>query len=75
MATQCNHTVTKGKKGEKGSWCISCSKKIFEVDHRECQHCKHSKKLITGMICRPKLMGIIPTMNVTYEISDGTCFE
>lgn len=73
--SNCNCTVTKGRKEEKGSWCVECGIKVLEVDSRKCEDCKNYKKDAHGSFCGKKLMSVIPTMNVTYKVSDGSCFE
>ena len=72
---KCGSCRSQGKEGEKGSWCSECGHKVFEVDDRECKDCKHffNSPGYTG--CRKHLMSVIPTMNVTYEIENGSCFE
>ena len=70
----CTHFVTQGKEGEKGSWCIKCGVKIFDVDNRPCSDCKNFRTDLHGSFCTKHLMRVIPSMNVTYKITDGTCF-
>jgi hypothetical protein len=74
-ADKCQHTVTQGKDGKLGSWCVACGAKAWEVDDRECQHCAHAKKLIGGWICNRHLMAISPSMHVTFSIEKGSCWE
>jgi hypothetical protein len=47
----------------------------FAVDRRECRFCTHAKKLAWdgGWICRKHLMGITPSMHVTFFKPEGTC--
>jgi hypothetical protein len=71
----CQHTITQGRAGETGSWCCACGEKIFAVDDRQCQDCANHKRLISGSICSRHLMGVSPTMNVTFRITNGSCFE
>ena len=72
----CNHTVTQGREGHRGSsWCVACGEKVSEVDSRECQGCGFSRKLLTGWVCKKHLMAISPDMHVTFNISEGTCWE
>ena len=73
-ATQCGHSWTQGRTGERGSWCMNCLVKVYEVEDRQCQDCTHSSKLFNGTICRKHLMGVTPDMNVTFKISDGSCW-
>lgn len=71
----CNHTTTQGRNGEKGSWCVDCGIKVYEVETRECKDCKYffKRPFFTG--CESKLMAVVPSMNVTYKLSEGTCFK
>lgn len=71
----CTHTVTQGRAGESGSWCRACGVKVFAVDDRECKDCTHHVRLMSGSICRRHVMAVVPSMNVTYRIADGSCFE
>ena len=72
---KCNCTTTEIIKGEKGSWCVSCGIKVFEVEERKCGDCKNYRKVFDGSICVKKLMSVNETMNVTYKVLDGSCFE
>lgn len=71
----CRHTVTQGREGEKGSWCVECGVKVWDVETRECKDCEHFFKTINYTGCRKHLMAVIPTMNVTYSIEKGSCWE
>jgi hypothetical protein len=71
----CNHFATQGREGQKGSWCIECGVKIFEVDDRQCKDCKNFRTDMLGSFCSKLLMSVIPSMNVTFKIEDGTCFD
>lgn len=71
----CRHTVTQGREGEKGSWCVECGRKVWDVETRECQDCQHYFKTIDYTGCRKHLMAVIPTMNVTYRIEKGSCWK
>lgn len=71
---ECIHTMTQGRKGERGSWCMACGVKVYDVDERQCQDCAHSRKLFDGTICKKHLMGVPPSMNVTFKIVDGSCW-
>lgn len=77
LVVMCQHSMTRGKEGEKGLWCIACGEKVFEVDSRKCKDCMHSKEQLGSviMICRKKLMGVLPEMNVTYKVIEGSCWE
>lgn len=71
----CTHTISQGRKGEKGSWCANCGKKVLDVEERPCGECKHHKTDIHGSFCSKLLMSIFPSMNVTYKVDEGSCFE
>ncbi len=71
----CTHTITSGRKGERGSWCESCHVKVYDVDPRPCSGCEHAKKLINGWICKKHLMGITHDMNVMFKIAEGSCWK
>lgn len=72
---KCQHTTTQGRKGERGSWCMGCGVKVYDVDGRQCQDCAHSRKLWDGTICNKHLMRVTPDMNVTFKIANGSCWE
>lgn len=71
----CERGITQGRKGERGSWCVACGLKIYDVDDRQCKDCRHSQKLLDGTICNKHLMRVAPDMNVTFRIVDGSCWE
>lgn len=71
----CKHTVTQGKKGEKGSWCVDCGKKIYGVDERECKNCIHFFDSLGYTGCRKHLMAVSPDMHVTFKIEEGSCWS
>jgi len=70
----CQHPWTRGREGEKGSWCGSCDEKVWDVDPRPCGECLHAKKVVGGWICSKHLMAVSPTMNVTYRVSEKSCW-
>ena len=71
----CTHTITSGRKGERGSWCESCHIKVYDVDPRPCSGCSHYQRLLVGgSICNKHLMRVTPDMNVTFKITEGTCW-
>lgn len=72
---ECKHTMTQGRKGERGSWCMACDVKVYDVDERQCQDCTHSRKLWDGTICSKHLMRVTPDMNVTFKIAEGSCWQ
>lgn len=71
----CSHTMTRGRIGETGGWCISCGEKVYDVDQRECAGCKHAKQLLDGWICSKHLMRLPHDMRVTFKIAEGTCWD
>jgi hypothetical protein len=72
----CRHTVTRGRENEKGSWCVDCGVKVFDVDERECKDCKHFfTRPFNYSGCRKHLMAVSPDMHVTYKIEDGSCWS
>jgi hypothetical protein len=72
--SDCQHTVTQGREGETGSWCVACGIKVWAVDERECGDCLHHARLLNGSVCQRHLMVVVPSMHVTYCIADGTCW-
>lgn len=70
----CCHTVQRGRPNEKGDWCVECGVKVFDVDSRECKDCAHFKTVLAGSICKKYLMGVTPNMNVTFRITEGSCW-
>ena len=71
----CGHIVSRGREGQKGSWCVDCGEKVLEIDTRECQHCESARKLLDGWICHKHLMSVSPDMHVTFKVSEGSCWE
>lgn len=85
--SECDCTITQGREGETGSFCIKCGTKVLEVHDRPCCECRHYQK------SSPELIGLHPpvcifhhmfvtrTMHVTYYINPapphrhGLCFE
>lgn len=72
---ECKHTFTQGRHGEKGSWCMHCEAKIYEVDDRPCKDCLHHRRLYSGSICTLHLMAVTPEMRVTFKIQEGSCWR
>lgn len=70
----CTHTITQGRQGESGSWCVNCGEKIYAVEERVCSECEHHKRLLGGSICAKHLMCVVPDMHVTFKLSEGTCW-
>lgn len=70
----CQHTMTQGREDERGNWCVACGVKVYEVETRECQHCAHHIGLLSGSICSKHLMRVVPDMNVTFKIAEGSCW-
>jgi len=75
MNKSCQHTITQGREGERGAWCLVCGVKVYDVDEHQCQDCTHSRKLSEGTICSRHLMNVTPGMNVTFKITEGSCWE
>lgn len=78
----CIHTFTRGRPGEKGSWCEECGAKVMAVHDRPCGECKHCWQSIGYTGCRKHLMAVTTTMFVTYYLEpdlapgrSGLCFE
>lgn len=78
LSEVCPHTVTQGRAGETGSWCLACGEKSLAVDERECRDCLHFRpdencKGRVG-ICDFHHMRVTADMHVTYHVAKGTCF-
>lgn len=71
----CNHTMTQGKKGEKGWWCTDCGEKVMDVETRQCKDCKYCFATPGYHGCKKHMMRVTPTMNVTFDVKQGTCWE
>ena len=71
----CKHTVTQGRDGEKGFWCVNCGVKVFEVEARSCGNCKHIREAFRGFYCGHHRMNVSRQMHVTYKVIEGTCFD
>lgn len=72
----CPHTMTRGRKGESGAWCVDCDTKVYEAETRECGNCAYFWKNDIGYSgCGKHLMPISSGHKVNYPISRGTCFE
>lgn len=72
---ECHHTITMGRKGEKGSWCVACGEKVLEVETRPCESCAHYRKIFAGAVCTRHHMAVSPIMLVTFKTAVGTCWE
>lgn len=49
---------------------------MLEIETRPCSKCLHYKSMPSGFpICKKKLMGVTPSMLVTFKVEEGTCFE
>lgn len=70
----CKHTVSQGRVGEKGSWCLACGEKVLEVETRVCRDCYYFKEIVGGSVCKRHLMGVTPGLHVTFQIEKGTCW-
>jgi len=67
----CQHIVTRYKKGETGSFCVNCNAKVFEIETNICGNCRD----FNNNICSKFLMSVPSNMHVNYKISEGTCFN
>ncbi len=74
LSKSCSCLVTQSRADEKGSWCIQCGRKVFEVDTRPCSGCAHFCSGLNGSVCRRHLMRVVPDMLVTFKLSEGTCW-
>jgi hypothetical protein len=83
MNNQCDHRVTRGRDGERGSWCVACDVKVLEVHDRACNECRYYEAdtpFVQPPVCTRKNMFITRTMHVCYfigrpEQNGGLCFE
>ena len=83
----CTHTVTQGREGETGSWCVECGIKVYAVHDRPCRECKffRPEPAYPGGEVRVGIcyMRVTASMHVTYKIERGLtpgkeiglCFE
>ncbi len=76
----CECTVSMGRDGEHGTWCVSCGQKSLDVEVRPCGACAYYTKdplSFSGAvgICRKHVMRVIESQNVRYEVSVGTCWS
>ena len=73
----CLHSMTSGKEGEAGSWCVACGKKSLELETRGCQDCLHCKEQVGSVVqvCTKKHLGVMPSMKVAYKVETGTCWQ
>lgn len=71
----CKHTISQGKEGQKGSWCTDCGEKVMDVETEVCKDCKHFNYLPGYHGCKKHMMRVTPTMHVTFEVKQGTCWE
>ena len=77
-ARDCTHMAQLfDHQGHRGWFCEACGVTVHRVETRECQGCKHfvSFGMMSGSICRSKLMAVTPDMHVTYRVVDGSCWE
>ena len=82
MGCKCGSYITQGRAGEKGSWCVECGTKVFDVDDRVCGDCIHfipstDALGLSGVsgVCGQHLMRVTACMHVTYQISEGSCWK
>ena len=73
--TDCIHTWTEVRRDERGSWCMHCGIKVWDVDTRPCEGCRHHERLLVGgSICLKRGGGVWADMRVTFRISEGSCW-
>ncbi len=72
---ECQCMLSDHRAGDSGSYCVECGRKTMETETRECQDCKHSKKLIDGWICKYHLSSVCADMHATYDPKYGTCWK
>lgn len=75
----CDHTITQGREGKEGSWCVKCGFKRLEVHSVPCKECKYFWSNGFGYKgCGYHLMRVISDMRVTYTLqedgSNDLCF-
>ncbi|MCY1297993.1 hypothetical protein D9M70_474560 [compost metagenome] len=79
MGCKCGSYITQGRSGEKGSWCVKCGEKVWEVETRPCGDCIHYSPdpfaMGRGGSCLRHLMRVTASMLVTYDLSAGTCWR
>lgn len=73
-SSPCKCLVTRGREGARGSWCVDCGRKVWEVDPRPCSGCANFRESLGGAICRRHLMRVTACMLVTYQVADGSCW-
>ena len=83
--TNCAHTITRGRAGEKGTWCDACGAQDLAVHDQPCQQCRHHKRYGPGGFgghssCLKLLMAVTPDLHVSYHLEPsigrpGLCFE
>lgn len=87
MSGPCDHTVTRGRAGETGSYCEGCGILVMETHDRPCGECRYFRLDIGSRVmgtCARKLMTVTSDMNVCYYVEGiaderagrpGLCFE
>lgn len=86
MTAPCDHTMTSGRPGETGSYCMGCGILVMQVHDRPCGECRHFRLDMGARVlgsCGPKLMAVTSGMHVTYYVEGladnigrpGLCFE
>ena len=77
----CHPERAQGREGLKGSWCVDCGVKVYEVHDRPCSECAHIFNSAGYYGCRRQHMAVSPSMLVMYPLIDvggqkaGVCFE
>ena len=74
--TDCRHTQTQGRPGEKGYWCLDCGAKAMEIEKNACGSCKNFHKSQIGFsYCTKLSMAVAEDLFITYKIQKGSCWE
>lgn len=71
---ECRHAWTQSRAGEKGSWCMDCEIKVWDVETRPCAGCIHFKPIFGGSVCKHWGGIVSPSMLATFAIAKGTCY-
>lgn len=71
----CKHPSTQRKENDTSSYCTKCGEKVFQLEENKCKDCKNHKRYFDFSSCQKIGMNVTPDMNVTYKVSEGTCFE
>lgn len=72
---ECLHTVTQGREGAPGYWCVACGVQVSAIEERPCRGCAHfrSDGWILG-ICKHHGGHVTANMLAAYQVAQGTCW-